>query len=133
MEEIIQRLQELSEPVPVPLDLPEEDDLLNVEEALFLQLPKDYRLLLQEAGDVVIGDMELASACDPSSHIYIPELAAELWSTGLPRHLIPIAVQAETTYVLDPDGQVMSWAGSLDQDGWESVWDWAEQVWIRHA
>lgn len=134
MDEIIALLQAKAESVPVPLDLPSEDDLLNVEEALFLQLPKEYRHFLSEVGDIVLGQLEPATAADPQSHTYIPELAAEQWSLGLPRHLIPICVTHNKTYAVDPDGNISVWQGSKALEGeWESIWEWAYQVWLPSA
>ena len=134
MDEIIALLQAKAESVPVPLDLPTEDDLLNVEEALFLQLPGEYRSFLSEVSDLVLGQLEPATAADPQSHTYIPELAAELWSQGLPRHLIPICVTPTKSYAIDPDGNVSTWQAGKSLPGeWESIWEWAYQVWLPSA
>ena len=48
MEEIIEELREKNEPVPVPLELPEEDQLVEIEEQLvfFRQFQRNwYRLV----------------------------------------------------------------------------------------
>ena len=39
MEEVIEQLREANEPVPVPLELPDEDQLVEVEEQLFINIP----------------------------------------------------------------------------------------------
>ena len=36
MEEIIEQLREANEPVPVPLELPDEDQIVEIEEQLFM-------------------------------------------------------------------------------------------------
>lgn len=134
MDDVITQLQECAEQVPVALDLPTDDDLLNVEEALFLPLPKDYRDFLESVSDLVIGPIEPATAADPLSHTYIPELAANEWANGLPRHLIPICVTPTVTYAIDPDGLILSWAKGKQQSAcWESIWDWAQQVWVKSS
>ena len=84
MDDIIEELRERSESIPVPLDLPTEDDLVNIEEQLFLPLPKEYREFLLTVSDVVLGALEPATAADPNAHNYLPELAATAWSDGLP-------------------------------------------------
>ena len=39
MEEVIEQLRELNEPVPVPLELPDDDLLVEIEEQLLINLP----------------------------------------------------------------------------------------------
>ncbi len=130
MEDVIEQLQQVAETVPVPLELPTEDDLLDVEEALLLQLPKDYRAFLLSVSDLVIGSLEPATAADPQSHTYLPELAAAAWDGGLPRYLIPICVTGPLVYAIDPDGQVSAWQGATQRSGvWETVWEWAAAKW----
>src|SRR5690554_1010937 len=90
MDEVIEELRQRNESVPVPLDLPDEDDLVLIEEALFLPLPKDYRAFLLQASDIVCGSIEPATVADPNSHTHLPHLAAQAWSVGLPRQFIPI-------------------------------------------
>lgn len=43
MEEVIEQLRELSEPVPVPLELPDDDLLVEIEEQLLINLPFGLR------------------------------------------------------------------------------------------
>ena len=46
MEEIIEQLREANEPVPVPLELPDEDMLVEIEEQLFIDIPFVFREFL---------------------------------------------------------------------------------------
>ncbi|MCF3989547.1 SMI1/KNR4 family protein, partial [Pseudomonas aeruginosa] len=39
MEDVIEKLRELNEPVPVPLELPEEELLVEIEEELLIGIP----------------------------------------------------------------------------------------------
>ena len=134
MDEIIAELRERAQHVPVPLELPDDDDLLAVEESILLQLPKEYRFFLASVSDLVLGTMEPATASDPVSHTYLPELAATCWDQGLPRHLIPICLTEDKIYTLDPDGLVELWQrGEPQEQNWETVWDWAIQVWLPTA
>ena len=131
MDEIIDALRERCEQIPVPLELPTEDDLIDVEEQLFLSLPKEYREFLFSVSDVVFGSIEPTTAADAHSHTYIPEVAAEAWNNGLPRHLIPICQRGSEYFCIDPDGIVLRWAhGRLSDQQWESIWEWAERVWL---
>lgn len=134
MEEIINALRDHAEDVPVPLDLPTEDDLIDVEEQLFLTLPGEYREFLLTVSDLVVGSLEIATAADRSSHTYIPELAAEAWDSGMPRHLIPICRKGSGFYCIDPDGLVLHWAsGRFAEKEWDSIWEWAADVWLGSA
>lgn len=134
MDEIISALRERGEEVPVPLDLPTEDDLLNVEEQLFLSLPGEYREFLLNVSDVVYGSVEPTTAADPHSHTYIPEVAAEAWNIGLPRHMIPICPKDDGYFCIDPDGIVHLWSRSkFAEKQWESIWEWASEVWLGDA
>ena len=54
MEEILDLLREYNEPVPVPLDLPDEDQLVLVEEEILLPIPGCMREYLLTASDVVL-------------------------------------------------------------------------------
>lgn len=131
MDDIIEELQQRSEPVPVPLELPSEDDLVEVEQQLFLPLPRDYRVFLLEASNVVLGAIEPSTAADPHAHNYIPDVAAQAWDAGLPRHLIPICEIRDGYYCIDPEGTVGLWrAGSFSPKDWESIWEWARDVWL---
>ncbi|MBV2205148.1 MAG: SMI1/KNR4 family protein, partial [Pseudomonas sp.] len=46
MEEVIEELRERNEPVPVPLELPDDEQLVEVEEQLFINLPFGLREFL---------------------------------------------------------------------------------------
>ena len=71
MDELIDELREANQPVPIPLELPEEDDLVEVQEALFFQSktwalvsesepwPQDRELqesVLDQAQKVLVGE-----------------------------------------------------------------------------
>ena len=47
MEDVIDILRERNEPVPVPLDLPDEDLLVEIEEELLISMPDDLRFFLK--------------------------------------------------------------------------------------
>src|SRR5690606_18250652 len=83
MEEVIEQLRELNEPVPVPLELPDDERLVEVEEELFINLPYGLREFLLLVSDVVYGRLEPVTATDPQSHTYLPEVAALAWDAGV--------------------------------------------------
>lgn len=133
MNDIIDHLQELSETVPVPLDLPTFEQLVEIEEQILIGLPRDLKEFLLEASDVIYGTIEPVTASDPFSHTYLPEVTSYAWSLGLPRELIAICQVGDSFYCIDQEGQVMFWKNDRFSDQvWESLWDWVEEVWIRN-
>lgn len=132
MEDIIDLLREQCEEVPVPLDLPDEDDLVEIEEAILISLPDEYKQFLLEVSDVIYGSLEPATVTDAQSHTYLPELAARAWDTGLPRDLIPICESQQGWYCITQEGQILlSRGGENTVDEWPSVWSWAKEVWLE--
>ncbi len=73
MEDVIERLREENEPVPVPLELPDEDLLVEIEEELLISLPPEFREFLLTVSDVVYGRIEPVTVTDPQSHTYLPK------------------------------------------------------------
>jgi len=136
VEDVLQELRQHAEDTPVPLELPTEDDVLTVEEAILLPIPREYRAFLLQATNLVLGTLEPCTAADPSAHTYLPEVTAELWNRGLDRHLIPICVSRNAIYTIDPEGVISERANIEAAEGekqWESIWEWALEVWLKSA
>ena len=133
MEEVIEQLRELNEPVPVPLELPDEETLVEVQEQILIHLPFALREYLLTVSDVVYGRLEPVTASDPQSHTYLPEVAATAWDLGVPRYLVPLCEDHGNYYVVEEDGTVLLWeaeTGEINEDeNWESVWHWCRDVW----
>lgn len=134
MDEIVQELRDRAEPTPVPLDLPSEEDLLDVEQQILLTLPRDYREFMLCVSDVVLGSIEPATAADPQSHTYLPDMAADAWDAGLPRDLIPICQAPAGYFCINQDGLIRRWQhGEIEDKEWESIWDWVCDVWLGES
>lgn len=134
MEEVIEELRERNEPVPVPLELPDEETLVDVQEQILIHLPYALREFLLTVSDVVYGRLEPVTAADPHSHTYLPEVAASAWDIGLPRHLVPLCVDGDLYYCVEPDGTVLLWDAAVAEfvdESWETVWHWARDVWLE--
>ncbi len=133
MDDVIDLLRENNQSVPVPLELPDEDSLVLIEEELYLSLPADYREFLLTVSDVVCGSLEPSTVTDPRAHTYLPEVAAQAWNEGLPRHYIPICACPEGYYCIAEEGKVYFWSdGSASEaDEWPTIWHWAEEVWLK--
>jgi len=134
MEEIIDLLRGKNEDVHIPLDLPSEDDLVTIQEELLIHLPVDYKVFLLTVSDVIYGSLEPATIADPQSHTHLPEMAASAWSLGVPRYLIPICEHNGNYYCIAQHGEVTLWKHEIKSEGketWESIWQWAEEVWLE--
>ena len=132
MHEIIEQLQELSESVPVPLELPSYEQLVEVEEQILIGLPSELKEYLLYASDVIFGKIEPVTASDPYSHTYLPEVASYAWSIGLPREQIPICQVGDDFYCINQEGIVQFWSDDgFADEFWESFWDWVTDVWIE--
>ncbi len=132
MEDVIEELREHNIDVPVPLELPDDDTLVVVEEELLLPLPREMRHFLLSVSDVVYGSLEPVTAADPYSHTYLPEVASVAWAHGLPRHLVPLCEVNGNYYSVEPEGEVVFWRdGDLTDERWQSVWQWAQEVWLE--
>lgn len=130
MEDILDELNARAETLPVPLEPASEDHLLEAEEQILMPIPRVYREFILETSHLVVGGIEPATVSDPVSHTYLPELCAIAWDRGLPRHLIPICEIGHGYYGVDPDGFVIEWPASDNSTEWESVWEWARDVWL---
>ncbi len=131
-EEVLEALQEIAERVPVPLDLPEHDDLVDIEEAILLPIPPIYRDFLLHASDLIIGGLEPATAADPSSHTYLADMAPEAWQQGLPRELLPICECPQGYYAVNQDDEIVLWTSGDDtEEAAESIWHWARDIWAN--
>ncbi len=135
MEEVIEQLRELNEPVPVPLELPDEETLVEIQEQILIHLPFALREFLLQVSDVVYGRLEPVTAADPQSHTYLPEVASVAWSLGVPRELVPLCEDHGNYYCVEEDGTVLLWeadSGEINEDeSWESVWHWVRDVWLE--
>ena len=132
MDELIDELREANQPVPIPLELPEEDDLVEVQEALFISLNEDFQEFMLTVSDVVYGTLEPVTASDPTSHTYLPEVAAIAWDAGLPRDLVPLCEHQGNYYAVNEEGEVQYWEGGVKtEQSWESVWYWVRDVWLN--
>ncbi len=132
MDGLIDGLREANQPVPIPLELPEEDDLVEVQEALFISLNEDFQQFMLTVSDVVYGSLEPVTASDPTSHTYLPEIAAIAWDAGLPRDLVPLCEHQGNYYAVNEEGEVQYWEGGVKtEQSWESVWYWVRDVWLN--
>ena len=131
MEDVIETLIENQETVPIPLTLPDDELLVEIEEQLLISLPSDYKEFLLQVSHVIYGSIEPATVTDPQSHSYLPELAAQAWDIGLSRELIPICQIGDDYYCIEQHGAVVFWhQHEIADESWDSIWQWAKEVWL---
>lgn len=130
MEDVIELLREKNEPVPVPLELPNDDLMIEIEEALCVSLPDDLRDFLYTVSDIVYSHIEPITVTDPNSHTYLPEVAAVAWSLGLPRKHLPICSSNGGYYYIRHDGGVRFWDQGTTDEEWDTIWQWVKEVWL---
>lgn len=131
VEEIIEMLREHAESVSLPLALPSEDELVDVEEQILIGLPYDLRMFLLEVSDVIVGQLEPVTAADPRSHTYLPEVASRAWALGMPREYLPVCEYQNGFACIAQDGKVFFWDGVDLTEEWEDFWQWCRDVWLE--
>ena len=132
MEDVISELKQRNESIPVPLELPDMDDIVEVEQQLLLSVGVEFRQFLLSVSDVVCGTLEPGTVIDPQSHTYLPEVAATAWSLGVPRDLVPLCEHNNNYYCVDELGEVVYWQqGEISDETWPGVWEWAQQIWLN--
>lgn len=142
MEDVIDQLIEQRDVVSVALELPEEEDLVLIEEELLLPIPFELREFLLKVSDVVYGSIEPVTVADPHSHTYLPEVAATAWSLGVSRELVPLCEAHGGYYCVSQEGDVnfvrlneadgySSEDSVEDESEWASVWHWVKDVWLE--
>ena len=131
MDEILEELRALNAAGLSPLELPDEDDILEAESQLLVTLDGDYRDFLLTASDIVCGSLEPVTVADQNLHTYLPEVAAVAWDRGLSREMLPLCEAGGGYYCVDMEGQVLFWKnGEFGEDVWEHIWEWAQDVWM---
>ncbi len=132
MNEVIEQLQQSATPSLIPLDLPEEDDLVLVEEEILLPIPREMRHFLLTVSDLILGSLEPVTVADPGAHTHLPEVASVAWANGIPREQLPLCKIDDNYYCRAEDGIVSFWQdGKQSDENWEDVWEWCEMVWLN--
>ncbi|MEE8057265.1 MAG: SMI1/KNR4 family protein [Pseudomonadales bacterium] len=135
MERVIDALRAYNESIPVPLELPDMDDIIDVEEQILISLNGEFKQFLLTVSDVVCGVLAPVTVADRNVHTYLPDVAAVAWSLGVPRDLIPLCEDRGSYYCTNEVGEVVLWKDGAvtDEEPWTSVWQWAEFVWLDSA
>lgn len=132
-EDILEQLLERAEKCAFPPPQATIDDLVEAQEAMLISIPPVYREFLLECSHFVVGHLEPATVADPNAHNYLPELAAEAWAEGLPRHLVPLCKIDEGIYCVSEDDTVSLWQYGDDEasEVCDNCWYWARDIWLE--
>lgn len=132
MDDIIDALQCAAIEQTVDMDLPDEDQLVEIEEELLLPIPADFKQFLLTVSNLVVGSLEPVTVTDPQAHTHLPEVTAQAWADGLPREFIVLCQIGQGCYCIAQEGEVQLWQQGefVAEQHWEDVWQWAEEVWL---
>lgn len=133
MDEVIDELRSVNVPVPVSLELPDMDAIIDAEEQILVSLDRAFRQFLLTVSDVVYGTLEPVTVADPNSHTYLPEVAATAWSLGVSRELVPVCEVEGGYYCANEIGEIVLWRDGdlVDEEPWADIWQWAQYVWLE--
>lgn len=132
LEDAIQELRELNEPVPKPMRLPTPAEVGIAEQTLGVSFHPDYREFLLEASDVVYGAKEPCTVTPDGGHTHLIAVATDAWEEmGVPRDLIPICEDNGDYYCMNKSGEVVFWShDGVTGERWPNLATWIKQVWI---
>ena len=131
LDEVIQALRELNEPVPQPLRLPTPKKIDEVEERLGYQFHPDFRTYLRQASDVVYGTLEPVTVTPDSGHTDLRRVAPRAWDMGVPRSLLPVCEDNADYFCMNGRGEIVYWShNGLTDEKWPDLATWIKEVWI---
>lgn len=132
-EDLIERLRDMAPRTATSLPLPDQDDLIDAEEALLIRIPRPFREFLLKASDIELGRIEPCTCSDSGLHTYLPEVTSQAWADGMPRELLAVSRADEGCYAIDQEGQVSLWSFSEETviEEWQTLEEWIEQVWME--
>jgi hypothetical protein len=134
MNEIVDLLREKNQDRFASIELPDEDDLVVIQEQLLLHLPADLKDFLLSVSDVVYGAIQPVTVTDEHAASHLPDMTFIAWDRGMPRELIPICELLEGYYFIAQEGYISAWTpkhGVNEEIHWDSIWGWCEDVWLN--
>ncbi|WP_370979804.1 SMI1/KNR4 family protein [Agaribacterium sp. ZY112] len=132
MNEIAEQLREQALDTAFGLELPELEDVVEVQEEILIHIPPIFRDYLLYCSDVIYGTLEPVTVNDANSHTYLPEVAAEAWAQGMPRDLIPMCRDGHQVYCIDQEDKVYLWQEGNEEaeEVCEDMWHWVRDYWL---
>ena len=134
MNEIVDELREKNQDRFNSVELPDEDQLVVIQEQLLLHLPADLKDFLLNVSDVVYGSIQPATVTDEHAASHLPEMTFIGWDRGMPREYIAICEYLDGYYFIAQEGFIGTWSPAKGVDEkvhWDSIWHWCEEVWLQ--
>jgi hypothetical protein len=134
LEDVIQELRALNEPVPNPLRLPTPEEVAQAEQVLGLKFHPDFRKYLLEASDVVYGTLEPVTITVEDEYTDLHKVARDAWESGVSRSLLPVCEDNADFYCINERGEIVYWShdGPTDEK-WPDLATWIQEVWIEEG
>lgn len=130
MDVVIAELRRRTTPVPSPLVLPTEDDVLQLEKELGLRFHHDLRRYLLEASDVVVGTKEPVTV-HRGGHTDLARVLGDARESGVPVHLLPVCEDNGDYFCMSPTGEIVFWShAGVAEERWPDLATWIHEVWL---
>ncbi len=133
IDQALNLLRAANQPVPLPLRLPTEDEIVHFERELRFHFPSDFRQFQLAASNVTYGTLEpvicIPGIGPPMNPI---EVANDGWTRGVPRDWLPFCQDNDCFFCISKDGVVAFWDnadGRFGRENW-SLAQWIETIWL---
>jgi hypothetical protein len=131
LDDVIIELRELNEPVPIPITLPTENEVDQIERDLNVKFHADFRKYLLEASDVTLGTLEPVTITSDESHTHFPSVFNDAREVGVADDLIPICEDNGNYFCMNGSGEIVYWDHGSINERWPNLATWIKQVWIE--
>lgn len=125
---MLNHLKEHNEPVPKPLRLPTEEEVVRAENDLAFKFPFQYRKFMLEASNTTFGIREPGLILpDLMPYLSLRHIAESGWSMGIPKNHLPFCQDNGNYFTLSSEGE----QGYYDHDDdTHTVYDAEFKDWI---
>ncbi|TXK21029.1 SMI1/KNR4 family protein [Pontibacter qinzhouensis] len=134
--EILERLKNLSQPVPNPPPLPTAMDVKNAEEKLVVKFPPSYVKYQLDYSNLFFGTFEPYQLFEDGSYADLINSVKEARESGLPNHLLPFLEDNGDYFCFDltstpPEYEIKFWShNGTSNEKWVNFLEWVEKCWI---
>ncbi|MFP2422011.1 SMI1/KNR4 family protein [Pseudescherichia vulneris] len=132
LNEVIEELKAVSGGERNNIPLPDNALISQYEKDIGFSFPSDYRMLLQEVGNIYYRTIELLSiTADKEFYGELSTAMKDAISIGVPESWLPICEDNGSYYCLDQRGRVRYWTGDGgSEEQWPNLASWVKDVWI---
>lgn len=133
---VVALIRSLNANVPLPQQLPTEENILEFESLVGFEFPEDFKNFLLYVSDVSYSVLSPVQITNPNAHNFFPDILESAREYGVPSGYIPFCEDNADFYCMNNEGEIFYWSSdSMDfnEEKWISIWDWIEQVWIGES